>query len=241
MLIITLKMRKYIVLLLITGTVWAQTDFDKLVYKDGRAILGEFSEIIRTKAYFKAKGRFAVYRVPINRIQTLELKDGTIIINDGKIMENDGEVIEIGSAEYLDLTIEQNAFYDAKKDAQKWLAYPILAVLSSGGLATTTFFFGEDILGIPDETMLFTSIFGGSLGLVGSYRLFSKLDKRNLEVISTEDIELYKKMYSKEFKKRKLKNIIISSSLLGLATVVGVHFAFRDFMTDYDVCFDPRC
>ena len=239
MLIITLKMRKYIVLLLITGTVWAQTDFDKLVYKDGRAILGEFSEIIRTKAYFKAKGRFAVYRVPINRIQTLELKDGTIIINDGKIMENDGEVIEIGSAEYLDLTIEQNAFYDAKKDAQKWLAYPILAVLSSGGLATTTFFIGEDILDMSDEIIFFGSIFGGFLGLVGSYRLFSKLDKRNLEVIKTEDIESYGETYSREYEDRKLKNIVIGSGILGLTAVVVAHFMFRDFMTDYDPYFGP--
>jgi len=145
----------------------------------------------------------------------------------------------ISSTENIELATERKAVYDAKKDAQKWLAYPPLALISAAGLASTTFFIGEGILDMPDETILFPSIFGGSLGLVGSYRHFSKLDKRNLEVRSTEDIELYKKMYSKEFKERKLGNIIISSSLLGLATFVGVHFALRDFMTGYDVYSGP--
>ena len=36
-------MRRYIVLLLITGTVWAQTDLDKLVLKNGTEYLGEYS------------------------------------------------------------------------------------------------------------------------------------------------------------------------------------------------------
>ena len=35
-------MRRYIVLLLITGIVWAQTDFDKLVLKDGTTYFGEY-------------------------------------------------------------------------------------------------------------------------------------------------------------------------------------------------------
>ena len=36
-------MRRYIVLLLITRTVWAQTDFDKLVLDDGTETLGKYS------------------------------------------------------------------------------------------------------------------------------------------------------------------------------------------------------
>ena len=34
-------MRRYIVLLLITGILWAQTDFDKLVLKDGTTYFEE--------------------------------------------------------------------------------------------------------------------------------------------------------------------------------------------------------
>ena len=40
-------MRRYIVLLLITGIVWTQTDFDKLVLKDGTTYLGEYIKIER--------------------------------------------------------------------------------------------------------------------------------------------------------------------------------------------------
>ena len=36
-------MHRYLVLLLITGTVLAQTDFDKLVLRNGTEYLGEYS------------------------------------------------------------------------------------------------------------------------------------------------------------------------------------------------------
>ena len=38
-------MRRYIVLLLITGIVWAQTDFDTLVLKNGTTYFGEYIKI----------------------------------------------------------------------------------------------------------------------------------------------------------------------------------------------------
>ena len=38
-------MRRFIVLLLITKTVWAQTGLDKLVLEDGTEFLGEYSEV----------------------------------------------------------------------------------------------------------------------------------------------------------------------------------------------------
>ena len=46
-------MRRYIVLLLITGIVWAQTDFDKLVLKNGTTYLGEFLTIDGDNVFFK--------------------------------------------------------------------------------------------------------------------------------------------------------------------------------------------
>ena len=48
-------MRRHIILLLIIGTVWAQTDFDELVILDGKKYLGEFSKINKnekTDKYF---------------------------------------------------------------------------------------------------------------------------------------------------------------------------------------------
>ena len=38
-------MRKCIILFLIKGILWAQTDFDKLVYKDGRELFGDYLSI----------------------------------------------------------------------------------------------------------------------------------------------------------------------------------------------------
>ena len=145
----------------------------------------------------------------------------------------------INSSENIELATEMKAVYDAEKDAKKWLAYPPLGLISAAGLATTTFFIGEGILDMSDEIIFFGSIFGGFLGLVGSYRLFSKLDKRNLEVIKTEDIESYGETYSREYEDRKLKNIVIGSGILGLTAVVLADFMFKDFMTDYDPYFGP--
>ena len=141
-----------------------------------------------------------------------------------------------------DLSIKEEAVLDAKGDAKKWLAYPPLALISAGGFATATFFIGE---GIYDGDILLPLIIGGgSLGIVGSYSLFNKLDKKSIEVISSENNEDYKKIYLQEFKKRKSENIISSSVLVGLATGLTVLLIIESFsggMGDYDACFDPRC
>ena len=73
-------MRRYIILLLITGIVWAQTDFDKLVLKDGTTYLGEYSKIEKEIVYFKPQNAFAFQPVPVNLIKRLKLKDGDYII-----------------------------------------------------------------------------------------------------------------------------------------------------------------
>ena len=141
-----------------------------------------------------------------------------------------------------DLSIKEEAVLDAKRDAKKWLAYPPLALISAGGLGTATFFIGEDIFDMPDELALLPSIFAGSFGAVISSNLFSELDKKGTNGISDSDIELYKETYLREFKKRKLKNIITSSSILGVTTFIGIWYIFSSIdMSGYDACFDPRC
>ena len=75
-------MRRYIVLLLITGIVWAQTDFDKITLKDGTTYLGEYSKIEGEIVYFKPQNAFAFQPISIKLIQTLQLKDGQFIIGD---------------------------------------------------------------------------------------------------------------------------------------------------------------
>ena len=76
-------MRRYIVLLLITGIVWAQTDFDKLVLKSGATYVGEFSTIDGDNVFFKPKGASDFQSISIKQIQTLEIKDGQIVIAPG--------------------------------------------------------------------------------------------------------------------------------------------------------------
>ena len=79
-------MRSYIVLLLITGIVWAQTDFDKLVLKDGTKYFGEYIKIEGEIVFFKPlerlyqKEAFAFQPISINKIKILQLKDGQFII-----------------------------------------------------------------------------------------------------------------------------------------------------------------
>ena len=78
-------MRRYIILLLITGIVWAQTDFDRLVMKDGTIYSGEYSKTEEEIVYFKPQNAFAFQPVPVNLIKRLKLKDGDYII--GKSIE----------------------------------------------------------------------------------------------------------------------------------------------------------
>ena len=73
-------MRRYIILFLITGIVWAQTEFDKLVLKDGTIYLGEYSKTEKEIVYFKPQNAFAFQPVPVQLIKKLKLKDGDYII-----------------------------------------------------------------------------------------------------------------------------------------------------------------
>ena len=93
-------MRNYIVLLLITGTVWAQTGLDKLVLKNGTEYLGEYSrkdfilytynldDIDQEIIYFKPLEAFAFQPVTVDAIKVLQLRDGTLLYNtERKITE----------------------------------------------------------------------------------------------------------------------------------------------------------
>ena len=239
-------MTKHFTLLLFIGLAWGQdnlkkeSDFDRLVSKGGTVFLGEFSRIEKSVVYFKPTKASAFQGVPINRIQSLKLKDGQTIIKNGNV----NQIRTVVDNEKLSL--EEKAIYDAaKKDAKRWFAYPPLALIGAGGLATATFSIGENIFEVDDSDVLLPSIIGGgSLGMIGSYYLFNKLDKSKIEAINTFDNEDYEKFYLQEFKKRKSENIISSGALVGLATGLTVLLLFESFgggWGGYDVCFDPRC
>ena len=230
-------MRRFIVLLLITGTVWAQTGLDKLVLDDRTEFLGEYSGVMENLVYFKPAKALAFQGVPINRIRSLQLGDGKTIIQD--------EYIKIRTIlDYKHLSIKDKAIYDAKKDARRWLLYPSFAILLTGVSIHSYFYFFWDE-GPEGDTSLnnILSVATATSALVGSHHLFSKSDKSNIEGIISKDIELYKEMYYKQFKKQKLKNIMISAVATALiAGAVTIHVLSNlSFGDDYDVCFDPRC
>ena len=113
-------MRRYIVLLLITGIVWAQTDFiawaqtdfDKLVLKDGTTYLGEYEKnIFELKiVFFKHQDALAFQPVPVKLIQTLKLKDGTVLLHNGIIKKNKHT---LGLGEYQKFSTKEKGIYDA--------------------------------------------------------------------------------------------------------------------------------
>ena len=221
-------MRKYIVLFLISGIVWAQTDYDKLVLKNGKEYLGEYVKTEKEKVYFNSHEEYVFPLVRHKRkVQTLQLKDGTFVINNPPRSE---------------WTIKEKAIYDAKKDARRWLIYPSFAILLTGvSIHSYFYFFWEE--GPEGDTPLNNILMPatGASALVGSYHLFSKLDKNNIEGIIATDNELYKKMYYKQFKKQKLKNIMISigSKALIAGTVTLILFHNFGFGSDYDVWMGP--
>ena len=109
-------MTKHLTLLLCIGLAWGkdnlkkESDFDKLVSKGGTIFLGEFSRIEKSVVYFKTINAMASQGVPLNKIQILQLNDGTTIINDGEINEIDLDKIEdrkLIVTESKKLTLEQ--------------------------------------------------------------------------------------------------------------------------------------
>ena len=233
---------KHLTLLLFIGLAWGQntseieSDFDRMVSKGGTIYLGEFSRIEKSTIYFKPTKASSFQGVPINQVQSLKLKDGKTIIKNGNINKIRTVV------EYENLSVEEKTIYDAKRDAKKWLAYPPLALISAGGLGTATFFVVEDIFDMPDELALLPSIFAGSFGAVISYNLFSESDKKGTNGTNDSDIELYKEIYSKEFKKRKFNYIITSSGIVVVTALIGAWIILSSIdMSGYDACFDPRC
>jgi len=118
---VDLDMRRYIVLLLITGIVWAQTDFydydlpydeyfGELVLKDGTTYLGEYSKTEEEIVYFKPQDALAFQPVPVKLIQTLKLKDGTVLLHNGIIKKNKHT---LGLGEYQKFSTKEKAIYDA--------------------------------------------------------------------------------------------------------------------------------
>ena len=68
-------MVRYISLLLFIGLGWAQTDFDKLVLKNGTTYFGEYSKIEGKIVFFKPQNAFTFQPIPVKRIRIRHIKN----------------------------------------------------------------------------------------------------------------------------------------------------------------------
>ena len=235
-------MTKYLPLLLFIlcfeSTIYAQQD--TLITKKGKIYFGIIVNDDSKYIEFQPQNWTSTTKISHDKIGKLINSDGEVLIqNSFKPIK----IVNSAKFNYSSMNIEEKAIYDAKKNATRWIAYPILGIPISGGLATATFFIFEDTFRAPDDVALaFGTTGGGLLGLIGFYHLFSELDEKIMGNTSTENIELYERTYIEEYKKKKLQNIFIGSALISLTTVaiIAIINPFGG-MGNYDPCFDPRC
>jgi len=219
-------MRKYIILLLITGTVLAQNGLDTLVLKNGTKYHGEF---LRTDSkydkyipmvYFGPKNEESLRIVPVLGVERLQLKDGIFVINDGKI-------------NYNFLRSQLSTSEKAVIDAKKWTTYPLLA-----GLTFFSSIIGTSLIFEDGSWYRLPAIIGiSTASLAIPYIGLNNLYKNQIINISSEDIELYKETFSKEL----IKNNIKFFGSLGLVAVGGIYifesnFSFGSFGSSSDHC-----
>ena len=196
---VDLGMRRYIVLLLITGIVWAQIDFDKLVLKDGTTYLGEYSKTEGKIVYFKPQDAFGFQPVPVKLIKQLQLKDGQILILDGKDI--------LAYEEYQKLSTKEKGIYDAKsKNLNKWALYmPTSTILFVGcvfpywGITDDDEWWENPIFIVPSS----------AASLIIPYFVLNKNEKNNFPKsilnITDSEKEIYEQAYSKKLRQRKFK------------------------------------
>ena len=234
-------MRRYIVLLLITGIVWAQTDFDKLVLKDGTTYLGEYYNIKGEIVYFKPQHAFAFQpigisrvkfwltgTISINKIKILQLKDGQFIILDGKDILAYEEYQKNSLEEYQKLSTEEKAIYDANLyNVKKWALYGPMSTILFGGCVLLKDYFNKKQGLKKDMIRLESPIFlGGSLAasLTIPYFVFNRKEKINFpkSILTDSEKEIYKQTYSKKLMQRKFRYAAVSTTVSVVIVAVAV-------------------
>ena len=199
-------MRRYIVLLLITGIVWAQTDLDKLVLKDGTTSFGELVSYSTKTVIFVSGG--VQYSRPISMVERLVLEDGRVLIKNSLTLE-----------EYQKLSTKEKAIYDANLyDLKHWAHY---------GPISTIIFWGCTHLYLEDGKKWWDSspnfLRGSSAAsLTIPYFVLNRKEKFTYPKSLTDDDDrlYYKKVYSIRLTGRKIKWIV--GSTIGTGAIVGI-------------------
>jgi hypothetical protein len=194
-------MHRYIVLLLITGIVWAQTDFDKLVLKNGTTYLGEYEKIEVDRVYFKPQNVFASQPISKN---TLALE------------------------KYQKLSTEEKGIYDANLyNLNKWALYGPMSTILFGGCVLLKDYFNKKQVLKKDMIRLESPIFlGGSLAasLTIPYFVLNRKEKINFpkSILTDSEKEIYKQTYSKKLRQRKFRYAAVSTTVAVVIVAVAV-------------------
>ena len=226
-------MLRYIVLLLITGIVWAQTDFDKLVLIDGTTYLGEYIKIEGEKVFFKTKDAFALQPVSLKQIERLELKDGQILYDVSNVKYS------LALEDYQTLSTKEKGIYDAKynKSMGHWILYcPLTIGVFSSGIALV-YFSGEKLMSESDvfSTLSLLS-FVGIVGISGiPYLALKSKDKTDFAKLNLnhKEKEIYEKAYLNTVSKRRLKYIVGSTIVTGAVVFLIGMSASSDFENSF--------
>ena len=194
-------MRRYIVLLLITGIVWAQADLDKLVLKDGTTYFGEYSKIEGKIVFFKPQNAFTFQPISKNTL-----------------------VLE----EYQKLSTEEKGIYDANLyNLNKWALYGPMSTILFGGCVLLKDYFNKKQGLKKDMIRLESPIFlGGSLAasLTIPYFVFNRKEKINFpkSILTDSEKEIYKQTYSKKLRQRKFRYAAVSTTVSVVIVAVAV-------------------
>jgi len=215
-------------LLLFIGFVWAQTDFDKLVLKDGTTYFGEYSKIEGKIVFFKPQEAFGFQPIPVKLIRRLELKEGQIIIDGGKVKNS------LTLDEYQKLSTKEKAIYDANLyNVKKWALYgPTSIIVFMGSIFLHKVLIGGEFW----ESPIFL---GGSpaASLIIPYFVLNSKEKFNFpkSILTDSEKEIYEQAYSKKLKQRKIKYAVGSTILTGAVFVGVVLYSFGQAMSDFDM------
>ena len=215
-------------LLLFIGFVWAQTDFDKLILKDGTTYLGEYSKTEGKIVYFKPHDAFGFQPIPVKRIRRLELKEGQIIIDGGKVKNS------LTFDEYQKLSTKEKAIYDANLyNVKKWALYgPTSIIVFMGSIFLHKVLIGGEFW----ESPIFLGV-SPAASLIIPYFVLNSKEKFNFpkSILTDSEKEIYKQAYSKKLKQRKIKYAVGSTILTGAVFVGVVLYSLGQAMSDFDM------
>ena len=122
-------MHRYIILLLITGNVWAQTEFDTLVLNDKTVYTGVLIRFGNDEILFRALPS-AKLSINISDVQELKLSDGTRVIENGIVVAtNEKHIKNISYDRYLTIKGPEKYKNSAERAKEQKIVYEVFCLI----------------------------------------------------------------------------------------------------------------